>query len=85
MLQPARSDDQDVCGHVVLAQIPDQVGAPHRIQRLVRAGDGAAQRLVRPERGVEQFLDLMLRLVQVHRDLLLDDLALLADLHRGEP
>ena len=38
-----------------------------------------------PERGVEQFLDLMLRLVQIHRHLLFDDLALLADVRRVEP
>ena len=85
MLQPSRRDDQDIAGHVILAQVAEQVGARHRIQRLLRAGDGPAERLVRPERGVEQFLDVMLRLVQVHRHFLFDDLALLGDLHRVEP
>ena len=84
MLQFARRDDQGVSRHVIVAQVAEQVVTRHGIQRLLRAGDGAAEGLVRPERGVEQLLDVMLRLVQIHRHLLFDDLALLADLHRVE-
>ena len=53
--------------------------AAQGVERPVRARDGAAQGLVRPERRVEQFLDVVLGLVQVHGHLLLDDLPLLAD------
>ena len=84
MLQSSRGDDQRIAGHVILAQVAEQVAARHRIQRLLCAGDGPAQRLARPERGVEQFLDVMLRLVQAHRDFLFDDLAFLGDVRRGE-
>src|SRR5262245_3417729 len=57
------------------------------IQTIERAGcacDGAAEGLVRPESLVENLLDLMVRLVQVHADLLFDDIALLFDLTGSE-
>ena len=85
MLQSARSDDQGVGRDVVVAQIGEQVGARHRLQGFLRAGDGASEGLAGPEGGVEQFLNVMLWLVQNHRHLFFDDLALLVDLDRVEP
>ena len=42
------------------------------IEGFFRAGERTTQGLAGPERFVEQFLDVMLRLVQIHREFFLD-------------
>jgi len=44
------------------------------------AGDRPSQRLIRPENLVQDLLDLMMRLIQIHADFLFDDVSFLFDL-----
>ena len=69
-------------GVVVFALKIQNLAARNRVESFFRAGDGAAQRLARPERGVEQFLHVLLRLVHVHGQFLLDHFPFLGDFRR---
>ena len=82
MRQPSRRGDERAGRRVVLALKIQKWRRVNRIESFFRAGDGAAQRLARPERGVEQFLHVLLRLVHVHGQFLLDHLPFLGDFRR---
>ena len=84
MRKIARGRDQSRAGDVIRSLKIQQLGAPHRVQSFLRTGKRPAQRLVRPERLIEQLLDLVLRLVEVHGQLFLDDAPLLLDFNRIE-
>ncbi len=70
--------------HIIVALIIDEPRAGEEIQRGPGAGQRTAERLLRPEGFVEDFLDAMLRLVEVHGEFLLDDAALLVNFRRVE-
>jgi hypothetical protein len=78
------SHDQGAPTDVVAPKIAKQFATAHRIERSIRARDRSAQWFTRPESGVEQFLHIMLRLVQIHCDFLFDNVAFFGDFRRSE-
>ena len=86
-MNPGRfpAGNQGPAGDVIVLEVSHQVPAPHGVEGFRRAGDGASQRLVRPEGGVEQFLNEMLGLVHIHGHFLLDHAPLFLDVPRSEP
>ena len=83
MAQVARRGDDRVRGHIIAAHESPQGVPPHAVQGLRRPREGPAQRVVRPERLVDQFLHVLMRIIQAGGDLLLDHLAFPGDVGRG--
>ena len=82
MRQIAGCCDQRRTGHVIGPLKIQQVVPRHGVERLQGASQRASERLVWPKRFVEQFLDVMLRLIQIHRQLFLDDAPFFFDFNR---
>ena len=82
----ARDRDEDVVRDVLLRQIAHHHVSVDALDGLFGAGDVAAERVVRPDDGVEQEVDELGRRVCNHSQLFQDDLALLlhlAGVHQG--
>ena len=71
-------------GDIVLRLKRQQLVATEAVEGFFRAGDGAAQRLIGPHGGIEQFLHVLLGLVHVHGQFLFDHLAFLVNFLRIE-
>ena len=84
MFQAAGGGEERAVGDVIFALVIHQRGRVRCIEGLFRAGERTAQRLVGPEGFVQEFLDLMLGLVEIHREFLLDHVAFLVDVRRIE-
>src|SRR6185436_5300180 len=84
VLQIASGYDESISGEVMVAQITEQLCARDSIERASSSGDWPAERLARPHRGVEQLVNVVLRLVAVHRDFFLDDFPFLDDVRGRE-
>ena len=84
MRQIARRRDQRRAGHVIGPQKIQQVVPRHGVECLHGASQRASERLVWPKRFIEQFLDVMLRLIEIHRQLFFDDAPFLFDFDRIE-
>src|ERR1051326_8376172 len=84
MAQVPRDDDQSAGSDVILALIAEQLGPPEGIECALRPGWRATQRMIGPHQFIEQFLDMMLWLVDVHGQLLLDHIPFLIDFGVGK-
>ena len=81
----ARRGDDDVRAGVAGPVVGVDVGNRNRADHLRLAQDPPAERMTAEDGTVEYVVDLVLRLVLVHRDLLEHDLALGVDLRIGRP
>ena len=79
VLDMSGGDDERAAADVVGPQVIEKVRTLQSVKRLLGAGERAAERLIGPEGFVKQFLDVEMRLVEIHRQLLFDDVAFLGD------
>src|SRR5689334_24143501 len=84
MADLSRGDEDCVGSDVMIAQIIDKVLSAHAIQGLVCPRNWPAQRVVGPECSIQQFLDVMLWFIQVHRDFFFDHLTFFGDFTGSE-
>jgi len=74
--QWSRHHQQRVARRIVDAQKIQQLAAADMVEWFLRAGQRAAQRVIRPECFVQHIVDKLSRLIAIHRNLFLDHAAL---------
>src|SRR5690242_9558389 len=84
MIKTAGCCNQGVRREIIAAKITEQFVTRDAVQGSWGSRNCATQRLIRPKGAIQKFLNMMMRLIEVHRDLFLDHVPFFIDIRSSE-